>query len=705
MGSAMLAILLGSWSACALTLSAETDANPIRKVVTLLQDMQKEIEAEGEKEEDLYNKFMCYCDGNTDGMSTAAKDAGQKITELESQLKAEKAEKSQLDQELIQHKLDRETAQNDLATATGIRDKEHATYVAEAGDSKTNLDAMTGAIGALEKGMGSFLQMPKSRVMRVTALVQSSSVVDSEERETLVALLQGKQNLLGDYSGQSGEIVGMLKAMKDEMDKDLKGIVGDEEQAAAAFEDMMGAKKDAIAASGSAIESKTQRAGELAVAIVTTADDIEDTTADMKESEAFLANLAASCKAKKDDWAERCKTRADEIAAISEAINVMNDDDALDIFKKTLSLEQGASMGFLQKKSSLSASLKARNMLSQLAASSSHQSELNLIAYALKSKKADFSKVLGMIDNMVTLLGKEQGDDDAQKNMCDKDFAESADHKKETEEAIAASAASIAEMEESSATLASEIATLQDEIKALDTAVAEATEQRKAEHSDFVTFQSQSNAAVQLIEKAKNRLVKFYRPNMYKEAPKRELTDEEKILASSGRSDMIATEAPQMIAGTTQAVFVQFSAVPAPPPETYGAYQKKEGKSNGVMALMDMLLKELKGDATEAKHEEETSQKDYERLMSDSQASRADKANSITSKESAKADLDVKTENTKEKKSSQEAELSNTEQYIAQLHATCDFLVSNYDLRKAARSNEIESLKNAKGVLSGADFS
>merc|ERR1719253_1252448 len=493
--------------------------------------------------------------------------------------------------------------------------------------------------------------------------------------------------------------------MKDEMDKDLNGIISDEEAAVAGFEELSAAKKSGIAASSSAIESKTQRAGELAVAIVTTADDIEDTTADMKETEAFLANLASSCATKKEEWAARSKTRSEEIAAISETIDVLNDDDALDLFKKTLSLKQGESMGFLQKKSALSASLKARTMVLELAKTSSNQNALSLIAYALKSKKADFSKVLAMIDNMVTLLGKEQRDDDAQKSMCDKDFEESADHKKETEEAIAASSASIAEMDEQSATLASEVATLQDEIKALDKAVAEATEQRKAEHADFVTYQSQSNSAIQLIEKAKNRMVKFYRPNLYKEAPKRELTDEEKIYASSGRSDMIATEASQMIAGTTQSVFVQLAAVPAPPPETWGAYEKKEGKSNGVVALMDMLIKELKDENTLATHEEETAQKDYERLMSDSQASRADKADSITSKEKAKADLDVNTENAKEQKMSQEAELMSTEQYIAQLHSTCDFLVQNYDLRKAARSNEIESLKNAKGVLSGADFS
>ena len=54
---------------------------------------------------------------------------------------------------------------------------------------------------------------------------------------------------------------------------------------------------------------------------------------------------------------------------------------------------------------------------------------------------------------------------------------------------------------------------------------------------DFLQFQTENNAALQLIEKAKNRLYKFYRPNLYKEAPKQELTDEEKILAASGRHD------------------------------------------------------------------------------------------------------------------------------------------------------------------------
>merc|ERR1719265_626786 len=492
------------------------------------------------------------------------------------------------------------------------------------------------------------------------------------------------------------------------MDKDLGGIVSGEEQAQAAFEEVSAAKKEGIAASSAAIESKTKRSGELAVAVTTTQDDIEDTTTDLSETQAFMANLDAMCAEKKKEWAARSKMRAEEVAAVSQAIGVLNDDDALDLFKKTLSLSQTPqAMGFLQKSSSMSALRKARNVMENLASTSSTQNELHMVLFALKAKKVDFSKVLAMIDNMSKQLAKEQTDDDNQKSFCDKDFAKSADEKKATEEAIAASEASIAEMSDASSTLASEMATLTDEIKALDKAVSEATEQRKEEHEDFVTYSTQNNAATQLIEKAKNRLNKFYRPNLYKEAPKKELTDEEKILASSGRSDLIATDAPQMIAGTTQTVYVEIrrsTASPPPPPETWGAYQKKDGKSNGVVALMDMLLKEMADELTEAKNDEETGQKEYESLMAESQANREKKADSITSKEGAKADLDVKTENTKAEKSSQEAELMNTDQYIATLHGKCDFLVNNYDLRKAARENEIESLKNAKAVLSGADY-
>jgi hypothetical protein len=93
--SVALAIL--SVAAGVAATSTETGANPIRKVVTLMRDMQKEIIAEGEKEEDLYKKLECNCSGNKDELVAAVDSSEEEIERLTAKLKSEKAEKKQLE--------------------------------------------------------------------------------------------------------------------------------------------------------------------------------------------------------------------------------------------------------------------------------------------------------------------------------------------------------------------------------------------------------------------------------------------------------------------------------------------------------------------------------------------------------------------------------------------------------------------------------
>ena len=116
--------------------------------------------------------------------------------------------------------------------------------------------------------------------------------------------------------------------MLEEMEGDLATAKKDEATAATGFEELSAAKAAEIASATSAIESKTKRSGEVAVEVVQTQDDMEDTEAEVKETQAFIGDLAKQCAEKKADWAERQKMRAEEISAISEAIKVLNDDDA-----------------------------------------------------------------------------------------------------------------------------------------------------------------------------------------------------------------------------------------------------------------------------------------------------------------------------------------------------------------------------------------
>merc|ERR1719488_392524 len=133
------------------------------------------------------------------------------------------------------------------------------------------------------------------------------------------------------------------------------------------------------------------------------------------------------------------------------------------------------------------------------------------------------------------------------------------------------------------------------------------------------------------------------------------------------------------------------------------AYTKKD--SSGPIALIDRLKRDLERDTQECQHDEEEAQKDYEQTMSDSVAARTADSTSVTEKEAQKAELEADLMGAKDLKGQKSAELMATQEYIHQLHGSCDFLVQNYDLRKEARANEAEALKQAKAVLSGADFS
>merc|ERR1719265_315020 len=200
----------------------------------------------------------------------------------------------------------------------------------------------------------------------------------------------------------------MLKAMLEEMQGDLSRAQKEEAAAQQGFEELSAAKASEIAAATKAIESKSQRAGQVAVEVVQTGDDVEDTTADLEETQKFLADLAGQCKSKKAEWAERQTLRANEVAAVGEAIKILNDDDSLDLFKKTMSLAQ-TSMQFLQKSTKSAVALRARLALQSsedaLVRSGTHSTQLALIAAALKTKAVDFTKIISMIDGMVGVLG------------------------------------------------------------------------------------------------------------------------------------------------------------------------------------------------------------------------------------------------------------------------------------------------------------
>merc|ERR1719379_1020795 len=336
--------------------------------------------------------------------------------------------------------------------------------------------------------------------------------------------------------------------MTDTMEKDLSEATAKEEEALKDFDGLVAAKTKEINALTKEIETKIAKVGELGVSIATEKEDLDDTSKSLVEDEAFLKDLQKNCATKEDEWATRCKIRSEELLALADTIKILNDDDALELFKKTLPAPS------LMQLNSNSKALKEK-ALALLEKTGKPDARLNLISLALKGKKVSFTKVLAMIDDMIKLLGQEQRDDDDKKEYCEKLIDKTEDDVKQLELEVSDLAKAIADYKERIATLGEEIAALEAGIKALDKQVAEATADRKEEHEENVETLANDKAAKDIIAVAKNRLNKFYNPKMYKAPAKASLAQ----------------------------------VAPPPPPETFGAYAKKGEETNGVIGMLDMM--------------------------------------------------------------------------------------------------------------------
>jgi septal ring factor EnvC (AmiA/AmiB activator) len=326
------------------------------------------------------------------------------------------------------------------------------------------------------------------------------------------------------------------------------------------------------------------------------------------------------------------------------------------------------------------AALRAR-ALQLLRSAPSRGAEIDLVLLAMQGKTAGFEKVIKLIDEMMVNLKKEQADDDNKKLYCETELDKSEDQKKELERGIEVSDTAIEDLKAAIATWTQEIADLKASISALDKSVAEATKLRQEENAEFKELMQNNKASKEILLWAKNRLNKFYNPKLYKEP--------------AAAAAFVQIRAHRNVDGVA----------PPPPPATFDAYTKKGQETGVVVSMLDKIVNEIDMTTTEAETEEKDAQADYETLMADAGAKRAADSKAITEKTMAKAHGEESLQSEEANKKDLTVQLMETTQVISNLHAECDWLIKYFDVRKAARTEEIESLDKAKAVLNGADYS
>jgi len=346
------------------------------------------------------------------------------------------------------------------------------------------------------------------------------------------------------------------------------------------------------------------------------------------------------------------KSRQLEMEACSKTLAVLSSDEAHDLFTKIFNA------AFLQVEEHSERRAAAANVLRSAALKVDSP---RLAALALKVKLDAFVKVKKAIDDMVTQLLAEKQDEIKHKQFCVEEFNTNQVQTERKEREKQDLLALIEDLQLTIKTLTGEIDVLKSEIAELTLNMKRGGEDREKENKEFQQVIADQRASQKLLGAALDILKGFY--------------EKQQALVQEGQA----------------------------PPPGFKEY-KKSGNAGGVMGMIQEIINDAKQMEAESIRAEEDSQKAYEDFVKDSNASIQEKTKSQVNKteENAKASEDLN-QATQDKEAAL-LELEQLSNYNAELHQSCDFIMKNFEIRQTARDEEIEALKQAKSILSGAKF-
>jgi len=291
-----------------------------------------------------------------------------------------------------------------------------------------------------------------------------------------------------------------------------------------------------------------------------------------------------------------------------------------------------------------------------------------LATLAYKVQLDAFTRVKKAIDDMVAELTKENEDEIKHKDFCVDELNTNQLQTEKKERAKEDVIAKIEDLEGQIKELTEAIDTLKAEIAEMQVQLKRAGEDREKENKEFQMTVSDQRETQKLLQAALSILQDFY-----------------------GKK--------------AAAALLQKKGEPAgpPPPAGFESY-KKSAASGGLMAIIQQIINDAKAMEAEVIRSEEDAQKAYEDFVKETNSSVETKGKDIVNKSSKKAKAESNLVEEKENKESVLLELEQLSNYNSELHGSCDFVLKNFDLRQTARGEEIEALKQAKAILSGAKF-
>jgi chromosome segregation ATPase len=636
-----------------LTAAVATKVSPVAKVITLLDELKAKVAGDLASEETMMDKYTKWCDEEENEKTDAIRSNKRTIGDLEAEISDATARVAELSTEVEELAGKISSSEADLANATSIRGEEHAAFAATEAELVETIDSTERAISVVSRGQVSFLQSHGDEMKKVTSALQKiveASWVNKHDKAAVQALLQSQdgdedlslqpQASAAAYSSQGGGILDTIKDMKEKAESTLSDARTEEMKAAHGYEMMKSSIEQELGTMQKRMGEATSEKSGLEESKASADEQLAATKKTVADDEKYLAELKQSCSLKAQEWEQRQKDAAGEMAAIAKAKEVL--ETGVKVFLQVSSTEKVKTLDD-----------KRNRLMSVLEKIAQKDKTYNFAQLRSEAREGPFDKITGLIESMISRLEKEAAEEADAKSFCD---AETKKSKAKQAELTATSDKHAVRIEKATATIAQlkeEIKTIQEQMAEMDSSQAEATKLRTSEHEEYMKASKDYKDSAEAVANAISVLEAYY----------------------SGSSFVQSKQAPEL-----------------------------GGKSGDIASTIMGMMEVAESDFTtllaESEAQEKAAQSAYDKLKEQNDVTRAANVEDVKGKEAAVKSEETALLNYKEDFASTGKELDAVLLYLDKLKPQCETKVMTYAERVAKREEEIAGLKEALEILS-----
>lgn len=638
-------------------------------VIKLLKELKAAVEKDTEGRHTEYMRFACWCEKTSKARAEDIERQEETSMKLKNhievetqnairmdnycndhQARKEKTEKQQEETRTQRAKERKENEENMAATAAAIKSAEDAINVLQAYAENNEL---------LQKGTGLIA------IKKVHGIAQKTQVLTQDQLDVLSAFAgQPTAFLQNGYSPQSASVLGILKGMWNDFATRLEDTTRTEHKQQSFFELLDQNYSVQIKWLSDQIEFKR---GKEAEHNANAAESTEEWVANdeaRKQNVKFYNEMDANCRDKNSQYRAEKSIRAGELKAVSDALDVLDNEDARLKFDKsqdnsdTVERTGSAYEDFLQV-------VSVKSVISKLPKDA--QRRISLLTTRTGEKS-----VTQVIDQIIADMKTEAKDDREQRDSCinkrseknqEVDFEEDQQKKLDFKKAILEEEISEKEAEQKDA---------EKNKKDTEDALEKATTIRNDDNSAFKERRKNDEAANEEVQKALEILEGFYKQFDKKMAP--------------GNTTLI--QKPEFEVSENQ----------APEFETK-SYKGRKGKSSGVIDLIKQIIQNTVADMQTDQDNENSDQAAFEKFEEASnkaiEAFKKQIADCIQAIKDRKFTI---TENRADFDTSVGKE-DAAHGVMSDIKESCDWIMETFEKRAELRAAEIKALGDAKATL------